>query len=142
MSLTSKIIVRPHAPISGLRKFSQFKVLILSTNSVIQCFISGLVAVNNGGFVYLMILKSSFTAPRHFGLLMASPFFWSNLFRLFGHLPFSRRFRDVVLLLRASEQKVLSSQFYKTTIGIPQKGHPEFKVLRCSNKSLDSKASV
>ena len=38
------------------------------------------------------------------------------------------------LSLRVSERKVWSSKLYTYTTGIRQEGHPEFKVLRCSNK--------
>ena len=42
----------------------------------------------------------------------------------------------VVVSLRASEQKVLSLKFYKSTIRIRQEGHPEFKVLRWLSKKV------
>ena len=48
----------------------------------------------------------------------------------------------VVVLLRASEQKVWSSKLYINTTGIRQEWHPEFKVLRCSSKKSGLKASV
>ena len=50
--------------------------------------------------------------------------------------------RGVVVLLRVLEQKVLSSKLYRNTAGIRQEEHPEFKVLHCSSKKSDSKASV
>ena len=50
--------------------------------------------------------------------------------------------RDVVVLLRASEQKVWSSKLDRNTTGIRQEVYPEFKVLRCSSKKSGSKASV
>ena len=48
----------------------------------------------------------------------------------------------VAVFLRASERKIWSLKFYKNTIGICLEGHPEFKVLRYSNKKSGSKASV
>ena len=50
--------------------------------------------------------------------------------------------RCVVVLFQASEQKVCSSKFYKNILGICQEEHPEFEVLRCSNKKSGSKPSV
>ena len=47
-----------------------------------------------------------------------------------------------MVLLRASEQKVWSSKLYRSIAGIRQEGHPGFKVLRCSSKKSDSKASM
>ena len=50
--------------------------------------------------------------------------------------------RGVVVLLQALEQKVWSSKPYRSTAGICQEGHPEFKVLRCSSKKSGVKVSV
>ena len=41
-----------------------------------------------------------------------------------------------MVLLRASKRKAGSSKLCKNTTGIRQKGHSEFKVLRCSNKEV------
>ena len=51
-------------------------------------------------------------------------------------------YRGVVVLLRASEQKVWSSKLCGSTAGIRQEGHPKFKVLCCSSKKFGSKASA
>ena len=50
--------------------------------------------------------------------------------------------RGLVVLLRASEQKVWSSKLYRNTAVVRQEGHREFKVLRCSSTKSGSKASV
>ena len=42
----------------------------------------------------------------------------------------------IVVLLRASEQKVWSSKLYENAAGIRQEGHPEFKCYVTPVKSL------
>ena len=54
----------------------------------------------------------------------------------------SSSLRGVLVSLLASERKVWSSKLYSNTIGLRQKGHPEFTVLRCSSTKSGSKASV
>ena len=53
-----------------------------------------------------------------------------------------RMHRDVVVLLRALEQKLWSSKLYRNTAGIRQEGHPEVEVLRCSSTKSGSESSV
>ena len=48
----------------------------------------------------------------------------------------------VVVIATGFGENGLQFQFYKSTTGICQEGHSEFKVLRCSSKDCGSKASV
>ena len=58
------------------------------------------------------------------------------------NLDIGRSRRGVVVSLRALNRKIWSSKLYRNTTGIRQKGHPEFKVLRCSSTKSGSRVSV
>ena len=69
-------------------------------------------------------------------------FGWFCFFGYFLSLKTIIYSRGVVVSLRALERKLWSSKFCRNTTGIPQEGHPEFEVLRCSSTKSGSKASV
>ena len=58
------------------------------------------------------------------------------------YVPYTSSLCGVVALLWALKQKVLSSKLYRSTTGIHQEGHLEFKLLRCSSKKSGLKTSV
>ena len=77
---------------------------------------------------HLRIAKKLLFLPI-FSRCHSKEFFYFCISQSYGHI-------CEKLSLRASERKVWSSKLYKYTSGIRQEGHPKFKVLRCSKKSL------